>query len=444
MERFEGQRSRRALFFVLATEMAWEQGNYDALAADSAKAMMDAGRLFMLTRAKEAERAGDLHLAATLFREMPCPYFDFRTADRSKVLNQQELDALMQSTKRGVGFGIHRLESRGGVAKLLERTQRKELAGDLALTARAEWQVGALPLIRQICGYAKSYNYSMTAEFRTALDKLEQLAAQEVPEANDPALFEPPKEGGKANWDETAAAKAMTEKQLEVHLDRFYDSRPAFAEYLKAKQWLVANRPELLFRKPKVKEPQARWLGNVQPCIAKGNAVRRLTPLEVFDPNCGEDVAKLWRKALFLSETRDQAVPEVRRLMLQCVLWSFAQMQREKELSAGNLACRLNSIAALWLAAAGDGAVPGPVRLDEPVLTTTARELSQFLEPQLLLLGQMQRRDVNLVLEPLRNMIFSLQGRRLAEAYYDMRFPWFEYSPIAEAYVQAMIKAAKK
>lgn len=369
----------------------------------------------MLQKARTALKNGNLHIAATLYREMPDLNITFPEVSTLTAPSSDDIKNIADALQGAVLSGASKVQCKLEFASVLARMGHPKEAQEMGWGAKAYWELALIPIVKETERYAVSYGYKVP-------DSLSQAASQ----ATKLLASIPATKTEVDGWPERSIVFKPSELtgitdsgKIDQELVSFYKSRPSLKEYLKAKKWLKEKHPKLSLRNP-INEFEG-WVFSWKPLVLSNSEIKTLTP---FTENTG--LCDQWNRVLYEVETRPGRYESARTCLLQAAYHERNAALKNAFESLDYLTHSINAIAMLWLATASESYIYGPVRFGVDFVNVTIDELNQFIQPRMLV--KLPKSTVDNFLNP----IFGIQETTLrllkSDRYISERFFWFEYA----------------
>jgi hypothetical protein len=371
----------------------------------------------MRQKAQAAFKSGNLHLAATLYRDMPALDIGFPEVSTLQSPSSEDIKNVAGQMQQAILAAAMKVQCKLEFASILALMGRGEAATHMMQGARAYWELALTPIVKELERYAVSYGYKISDELTQVTSGLTKMLAV-VPLAG---IESPRQSQSSAVFDPEAFAGVHLPDAIQQKLMSFYEGRPALQEYLKAKQWLKSNHRKLLLRNP-ANEFEG-WAFSWRPLVVSNGQMKNLDRFGQDEP-----LSKLWNQLLYDVETAGGSYMPARNSLLKA-----AYHQRDAAANAGfesldYLAHSVNAIAMLWLATASELYTHGPVRFGTDFVNVTTDELDQFIKPRMLV--KLPQSTVNYHLNPILGMQETTLRLLAADRYMAERFFWFEYADL--------------
>jgi len=399
---------------------------------------------FMFITAHKALMAGDLHLAATMLREMPPMEVTFPRVTTAQTPGSDDIKLMVAGMEQAILSAMMKLQAKLVFAGILDEMGRTSQANEMRWGAKASWTLAVEPLLEELTRFATSYGYSVSEQFLKVRNQVTTSFAS-IPAASasqnegskgfmadllagikamgqNPTSSTTAKNVGGKFEPEKLADLLQADSQLDKWFADFYSGKPAESEYIKAKQWLRQNRPELLLRNP-ANEFESMLFG-YKPLIYANGTIERLR--HFAEPSDG--IASQWNGVLYAVETEQYSLARIRLLEL-----AYHQRDAAKNYapeSLDYLIPSVNAIAMLWLATGSESFLYGPVRFGTDFAEVTINELEDFIKRRMYVL--LPQNDVNSYLQPIYNIRNTTNRLLTSDKYLSERFFWFEYTQLAD------------
>jgi hypothetical protein len=328
----------------------------------------------LLEKAHQYEDAGDYHLAAMLYRESNLPVFAFTPFDGTKPPNHDQVETIQHSAIKSISAGRLRLQGRLSHAQALNKAGRKEMAAELLLTAKSEWELSALPFLHSLQTFSQSYGYPVSGDFGEQYNDIQDIL-------NGISAIQP--------------AAALT---------------------------IVRNIP--------VDNVLDKSLETWSPVVVNGSTLDRILPshLSSMKP---QDLDADWIH-VYSSHDKPRNIYAVRHLLLSISSREMDKASHSDIKSLEWIASTYNSMGAFCLAVSTDEFIYGPARFDPNIVESLGLELDCFLLPRMRA-SSMSGPNIDHLEKALKDMKGMASNVKLFNTYALNRYPWYEYSAWAPA-----------
>lgn len=369
----------------------------------------------MLQKARTALKNGNLHIAATLYREMPDLNITFPEVSTLTAPSSEDIKNISEQMQGAVTLGASKVQGKLEFGSVLARMGHPKEAQEMCWGARAYWELALIPIVREMERYAVSYGYKVP----DSLTQIVSLVTKMLATIPATTIGADDRRKSAAVFKPSELAGIKDSSKMDQKLVGFYKSRPPMGEYLRAKRWLKENHPKLLLRNP-INEFEG-WVLSWKPLVLSEGEIKTLT---AFVENTG--LCKQWNRVLYEMETRPGRYESARTCLLQAAYHERNAALKNEFESLDYLTHSVNAIAMLWLATASESYIYGPVRFGVDFVNVTIDELNQFIQPRMLV--RLPKATVDDFLNP----IFGIQETTLrllkSDRYISERFFWFEYA----------------
>jgi hypothetical protein len=395
----------------------------------------------MRQKAQQADAKGNLHLAATLYREMPPLDFVF-TSIPTGVPSSSEIKAMISEMESAIQNAVNKLQIKIEFAKVLEKMGRSDQANEMQWGVKASWKLAVKPLLEEFERFAVSYGYIVSDGFLQKQAVVTQLLAN-IPPTEDTAkeqsqsfmarlikgikTMEQPSQKSSDPVD-TNIKFNLTDfepvdgiDQIDKRLTQFYQGKPSITEYLKAKQWLREQHPTLLMRSPD--NEFESMIFSWKPLEISAGEIGHLDSLA----KPSEEFSQLWNEVLYKVETKQYGL--ARLSLFEAAYHQRNAAAQNKPESLDYLVRSANAIAMLWLATGSESFLYGPVRFGTDFVKITDNELKDFIQPRMAV--KLSGEQVDYYLRPIRNITDTVTRLSESDEYLNRRFFWFEYVQLA-------------
>jgi hypothetical protein len=371
----------------------------------------------MRQKAQAAFKSGNMHLAATLYRDMPALNIGFPEVSTLQSPSSEDIKNVAAQMQQAIMAAAMKVQCKLEFAGILALMGRGEAANHMMQGARAYWELALTPIVKELERYAVSYGYKLSDELTQVTSGLTKMLAivplagiQSSHQGQSSAVFDP-----------EAFAGVHLPDAIQQKLMSFYDERPALQEYLKAKQWLKSNHRKLLLRNP-ANEFEG-WAFSWRPLVVSNGEMKSIDRFGGDEP-----LSKLWSQLLYDVETAGGSYMPARNSLLKAAYHERDAAANADFESLDYLAHSVNAIAMLWLATASELYTQGPVRFGTDFVNVTTDELDQFIKPRMLV--KLPQSTVNYHLNPILGMQETTLRLLAADRYMAERFFWFEYADL--------------
>jgi len=395
----------------------------------------------MRQKAQQADAKGNLHLAATLYREMPPLDFVF-TSIPTGVPSSSQIKAMISEMESAIQNAVNKLQIKIEFAKILEKMGRSDQANEMQWGVKASWKLAVKPLLEEFERFAVSYGYIVSDGFLQKQAVVTQLLAN-IPPTEDTAkeqsqsfmarlikgikTMEQPSQKSsdpvdtniKFNLTDFESADGID--QIDKRLTQFYQGKPSITEYLKAKQWLLTQHPNLLMRSPD--NEFESMIFSWKPLEISAGEIGHLDSLA----KPSEEFSQLWNEVLYKVETKQYGL--ARLSLFEAAYHQRNAAAQNKPESLDYLVRSANAIAMLWLATGSESFLYGPVRFGTDFVKITDNELKDFIQPRMAV--KLSGEQVDYYLRPIRNITDTVTRLSESDEYLNRRFFWFEYVQLA-------------